>query len=1123
MEDPIRAQIVKIRASIRGLEAQRSLLGDAIVNPAIESLQQKLTQLEQRATEQSTPTEERSIVTILFTDMVGSTSMAEKLDPEDWRQIVSKTHTAIGEAITNHHGMIAQYLGDGLLAFFGAKEAGENDPENAIRAALQAQSAVTNLLSEEKVQVRIGIHTGLVVVGEMGAEAHKEFTASGDAVNLAARLQSAAPPGGVLVSHDTYRYVRGVFDVTLTPPLTIKGRSEPVKTYMVRGAKPRPFRSVARGVAGVETRTVGREQEVLSLHSAYRRAFEGHSLVWAQLVGDPGVGKSRMLEDMSDWLELRTENIRLLRARAFPEDTNQPFALVRRMWFDRFQIAEDVPLELAERKWVECFREFSGMEDYEEPAHALGLMMGLPFLNSPHIKAMRKDPIQVMGRALVVSQNLIKMVRQHHPVVLMLEDLHWTDFASWDYLMEVFLCGAELEQPNGLFILGAARLDWQPPQDLVALLATSSQPGQGNGKWGLQIPLAPLTDQAIRLLAQQLLRKALDVPEQVIDLIVERSEGVPYFTEEIVNWFIDHGILDTRNEEWHFSAEKSQGQPLPTTLQHLLLTRLNSLSKPERVILQRGAIFGRQFWTGGVEALGVTKGTQTLRRLQPRGFVEEQPISAFQGETEWSFHHNLLHEVTYESVLKRERADLHRRAASWLEKQASQADRLDEFAGLLGDHLKRAGELSLAADWYLRAGKRAMDQGSPREARGFYTQAIDLLQPVDHERCWQALLGREEALSVLNETEPRKSDINALLELARTMDNKNHLAEAYFRQAKLESLLLDIEGLDQAVQNALTVSRSNGDKVIEVKALAVATEADGWKGDKVSAEKHIKEVLDLAQSLGDDNVLSFVVYCVAHSYGLMDDFAKCYSFLNQQIELDHRLGNRAREAIGLGNLGALYLAMGLYQQSQTMIELERQICETIGNHDNVGWALRNLGESYWKEGNLQKARQVLEKALIEILPSQEARGRIACLDSLGFVLLAMGDVTGAADLFGQAHQQAREKDMEGLICETSAGLAACLLMQGKLYEASNYAHGAWNYIKDHCWVGMTNPVKVSLICLEVFDALAEEGNIRAVLENGHKSLMEVANTINIPEWRQSFLKAVPENRALLEKWERGKA
>jgi len=392
MAELIRVQIEKLRASINGLEAQRGVLGDEVVNPALAALRQQLVALEEQAAAVTVPAEERRMVTILFMDMVGSTSMAERLDPEEWREVVKTLHATLGEAITAHHGEVAQYLGDGLLAFFGSKKAGEDDPENAIRAALDGQAAIANLPSKEKVQLRAGIHSGLVVVGELGEAAHKEFTASGDAMNLAARLQSAAPPGGILISHDTYRYVRGVFDLTPRSPLTVKGKSEPLQTYLVRRAKPRPFRRAARGVAGVETRTVGREVEMQALQRAYLRAYEGHGIVWAQLLGDPGVGKSRLLADMSDWMDLREETYRLLRARAFPDDANQPFALVRRMWFDRFQIADDTALEQAETKWVERFKEFWGQNDYEEAAHALGLLVGLAFQDSPHVKGCATIP-----------------------------------------------------------------------------------------------------------------------------------------------------------------------------------------------------------------------------------------------------------------------------------------------------------------------------------------------------------------------------------------------------------------------------------------------------------------------------------------------------------------------------------------------------------------------------------------------------------------------------------------------------------------------------------------------------------------------------------------------------------
>ena len=1129
MAKSIQAQMEELRASIKGLEAQRGLLGEKIVNPAIETLSQKLAQLEQAVSSQEGhpgqagfPVEDRRMVTILFTDMVGSTGMAEKLDPEEWRRIVSKTHATIGEAVTAHHGTIAQYLGDGLLAFFGAKEAGEADPENAVRAGLDAQAAVTNLLSTENVQIRVGIHTGLVVVGELGAEAHKEFTASGDAMNLAARLQSAAPPGGILISHDTYRHIKGVFNVTPRPPLTVKGKSEPVQTYLVRAAKPRPFRSVARGVAGVETRTIGREREMKALQQAYLRAFEGHGMAWAQQVGDLGIGKSRLVSDMTEWLDLREETFRLLRARAFPDDANQPFALVRRLWFDRFQIAEDVPLEQAEARWVERFQELSGWQEYEEPAHALGLLVGLPFENSPYIKAMRNDPSQVKGRALVVSRELLKAVRARYPVVMLLEDMQWIDSASWEYLVEVFLEAGEDQLANGLFILGAARPEWQHPKVLSDLLQ-ASLPGETEAlKCGLLLPLAPLSEPDSRALAREILQRVEAIPKQVVDLIVERSEGVPYYIEEMVNWLIDHGILDTQLEQWRLYPEKLREQPLPATLQHLLLTRLSSLSQDERSALQRGAIFGRRFWTGGLQALGVADGSRTLTRLQPRGFVEAQPESAFQGDTEWSFHQNLLQEVTYESVLKRERLNLHKVAAGWLEAQARQSGRLDEFAGLLGEHYEKSGDLSRAADWYLQAGKRAFSQGAPREAARFYTRALELLPPVDQERRWQVLLEREDALSVLGVAEPWKADIDALQELAHSFGDDGFLAEAYFRQAVFGLKIGDIQVIDQASQEALKAARHSGNELIEIKALAIAGLAAYHRGDQTSAKEMTEEALKRARAQRDESVLAYVLFRAAFFYSELPDIARCYSLWIEQIELDHRLGNRNQEVTSLGNLGSGYLWLGLYKQARSQIEQAVQICRALGARRLLAYNLGNLADIYLDTGDLRRASQLLDEALQEISPTQDARGMTWMTADKGLALLMMGDIPGASRRFSEAKQLALSHAMATAACEITAGQAACAVQQGQLDEAGKYTHEVWDFLKENGIVGLNRSGMAYRLLAETFDALGEAENARAVIESGHQALIEVLETIGIPEWRQSFLENVPDNRALMEMWERRK-
>jgi hypothetical protein len=265
------------------------------------------------------------------------------------------------------------------------------------------QAGLAQLATQPRIQMRVGLHTGLVLMGFIGSDVKREFSAFGDAVNVAARLHGVAPVDGVIISHDTYRYVRGVFDLTPQPPLMVKGKSAPIQTYIVQRARPRPFRTVTRGVAGIEIQTIGREAELKKIQTAFETVCRNRTVTWVQIIGEPGMGKSRLLSDARDALDLRPERFRWLRARAFQGDEKHAFMLVRRMWFDRFQIAEDSPLAEAEARWLDQFAALRG-PDQEEAAQALGLLLGLPFHDSPAIRALRRDPAQVKGRAYVVSR-----------------------------------------------------------------------------------------------------------------------------------------------------------------------------------------------------------------------------------------------------------------------------------------------------------------------------------------------------------------------------------------------------------------------------------------------------------------------------------------------------------------------------------------------------------------------------------------------------------------------------------------------------------------------------------------------------------------------------------------------
>jgi tetratricopeptide (TPR) repeat protein len=278
--------------------------------------------------------------------------------------------------------------------------------------------------------------------------------------------------------------------------------------------------------------------------------------------------------------------------------------------------------------------------------------------------------------------------------------------------------------------------------------------------------------------------------------------------------------------------------------------------------------------------------------------------------------------------------------------------------------------------------------------------------------------------------------------------------------------------------------------------------------------------MQIARRLGDEEILATVLYRAAYCYANFGDLSKAYLLQTEQVALDHRLGNRIREATGLGNLGNTYMIIGFYKQARSLFEQSMAILEALGSSRNRAFHQANVGETYLQSGDLRKARSLLENSLEQARLFQDGQGMIFTLDLLGLVLLGIGDVSGASRCYSESHQLAMEKELLPLACEAAAGRAACAAAQGDLVQARIYVQEAWDYLKKHGWAATENPATAYRTCSEVFEALGEQASAREVLESGHQALIEKADKIDKHDWRQSFLENVPENRALLDLWER---
>lgn len=1008
------------------------------------------------------PAEERRIITILFSDIVGSTPIAEQLDPEEWREIVESVHRLAGEIVLAHSGKVLQYLGDGILAIFGADQPSERDPERAIRAALDLVHQVPDLPVQPQVEMRAGVHTGLVVLGDLGGKAKREFTASGDAMNLAQRLQSLAEPSGVVISHESYRYVRGLFDILNQKSIQVKGRQAEVQPYLVRGYKDRPFRMVARGVGGIKTTTVGRSAEMARLNQHLHDAIDHNALIWSQIIAGPGLGKTRMLGDVIETLDLIPGQICLLRTQALEGDTLRPFAAIRRMWFDRFALTEDVPTQEVEASWQEHLGELLG-SDHTRETIALGMMLGLAFKDHPASAILRSQPGSIKPLAYKASQRVLDRLKAQKPLILLIEDLQWADSASWDYFTHVFL-GDETMQTQGSLILATTRLEWSPPPELLA--DESYQ----------QTVLNPLHLAETEALLGQLLQRCEAVPADLFDRIVQRSEGVPYFVEEMVNWLIDGKAIDLRADPWLFRPEKLRDELLPPTLHHLLSTRLNNLSDRKRNILQAGAIFGRAFWQGGLVALGIDELDGELESLEQRGFIQSNLSSSFLGDEEWVFHHSLMQEVAYESVLKRDRPGHHLNAAEWLEDCARETGRLREFSGQLGNHYEQAGEHLRALGWYLK---------------------------------------HDELLSDLGQVDQRGIQLDHMTTLARETQEPQMLARVYYHHGSYLHSLGKYAPSLESLKRALAALDGSGKPDLEGLILAYIVTDQSRLGNFELARESADRALELVQQIKDERTIARMLTNISMYFAEGGDIGRAAELYEHQIEMNRRTGEVYGEAIGYMNVGYLLLQLGMFSEGIQALEQAAQLFQKLQARRMQAYCSLNLGLAYLRAGEPEQGRKMIDEQACEEFEATQDRFAIGVAGCyLGLCHEAKGDFIPAREAFHDAHKTLSEIGVPGQAMDALAGYSRSLLELGQAEAAVKANNEVWAFLRKEGAEGLEFPLLAYQTCARVFEAVENMKGAKRAMKEGQEELMKRAERISDEHWRRSFLENIPEHHKL---------
>lgn len=663
--------------------------------------------------------EERKVVTVLSADLVGSTALGLRLDPEEVKLIVGEVIARVVRVIEELGGTIKDLAGDGVLALFGAPQTHEDDSERAVRAGLRiAQQVqaygqeVSRAWSVEGLAVRVGIHTGPVVLGPIGTGGRVEYAAFGDTVNTAAKIQSLASPGTVLVSAATRRLIESLFVWGEPQSLTLKGKPEPVTACEVTGEA----RSLTarRLVQQAQVRFIGRDPELRAATELVQNLFAGSGGVLF-LTGEPGIGKSRLLLELRDmfhrltptrgqplWLEGRCVSY----GESLPY---WPYREILREWIGVGPYEPEVRIRVTLRRCVHQLFQDRAVEIYPY----LGVMLGLTLEPEAAARMTELSPEALQYRTFEVVRTLLEHLAETGPVVVAIEDLHWTDATSLQ-LTERLL---PLTERAAILLAFTERLERDHPSWRIKEMAEREFPHRTRG-----IALAPLSGDAERELLVSLVGQDT-LPLQTEQRVLAQAEGNPFFLEELVRALIDARALVHVGDHWQFDHDVPL--EIPQTIENVILARLDRLAPPCRAVVSAAAVLGRRFSGSLLEGISDGNGQldKVMHELQRLDIIREERRWLTQ---EYRFKHVLIQEAAYRALLTEERSRLHRQAAEWLE--AHYAGREGETLGLLAHHWLAASDEDKAIAYLLLAGDKARTEYALDEAVGHYTALLPLLE-----------------------------------------------------------------------------------------------------------------------------------------------------------------------------------------------------------------------------------------------------------------------------------------------------------------------------------------------------------------------------------------------------------
>jgi class 3 adenylate cyclase len=839
--------------------------------------------------------EERKRVSVLFCDLVGFTSRSERLDIEDVRGLLAPYYQRLRAHLERHGGTVEKFIGDAVMALFGAPVAHEDDPERAVRAALAIREAITERNQADPtldLHVRVGVTTGEALVALDARPVEGEGMASGDVVNTAARLQTAAPVDGILVDEATFRATDRQITYQPAEPVQAKGKADPVAVWLAVEARASQGVDVAQAPA---TPLVARERELEVLAAALARARNDQAAQLVTVVGVPGMGKSRLVWELKELVEAEPELTIWRQGRCLPYGEGVALWALGEIVKAQAGILETDPAELARAKLHQAVADL--VAEDREAVWVTGHLRPLVGLAADGEAGGDRR-----AEAFAAWRRFCEALAEQGPAVVVVEDLHWADEVLLDFLDHLADWAADVP----LLVVATAR-----PELL------SRRPNWAGGKLNATtIALSPLGPEDTARLVAALLGQVL-LPAELQTALLSRAGGNPLFAEEYVRMLADRGFLRKAGGSWQL--ERADQLPLPETVQGIIAARLDALGPEEKTLLQDAAVLGKVAWVSVLAALGDTEPValeQPLHALERRELLRRERRSAVAGERQYAFRHVLVRDVAYGQLPRATRAEKHQRAAHWL--QALAPDRAEDRAELLAYHWQAALQYAQAtgqdttalvepARLALRdAGDRALELNAFAAAARWYGAALELWPTGDPER-------------------PR-----LLLRLGR--------ARMYGERAPGELLVEARDGL-----------LAQGDREAAAEAEARLGLLASWQGQGQRGMEHTRRAVALLEDAGPSPTKAYALFRLAQDLMLRAETAEAIQIGRQALRMAERLGLHRERVGALVAIGAARVLGGELDgiadlEQAIAIAVEHNLPMSAVTYDNLASCLISLGQ-----------------------------------------------------------------------------------------------------------------------------------------------------------------------------------